>query len=255
MSITAISNQRLYTNYEQLSSGKRLNSSADDAAGLAIAEKLETQSNSYDIGRDNAATSQNMVNVADGALASISDSLQRMRELSLQASNTAIYGDSERNAMQEEINQLKNGISDIAKNTQFNTMNLLDGTLKDSHVAMNPDGSGMKIHMPDATLEALGIADYDVTKDFDISKLDDALNMISSARGELGATSSRLEYTMNYNSYASYNLTASRSRIEDLDYPKAISEKQKNEVLSLYKIMMQKKEMEQNGMVRLLQFP
>lgn len=254
MSITSISNQSLYQNYAQLSSGLRINSAAEDAAGLAIAEKLETQSNSYDVGKDNAATSKNLVNVADGALASITDSLQRMRELSLQASNTAIYGDSERSAIQKEIDQLKDGISDIAKNTQFNTMNLLDGSMKDSNVATNPDGSGMKIDMPNATLEALGIADYDVTKDFDISKIDKALEQVTSARGKLGATSNRLDYAMNYNSYASYNLTASKSRIEDLDYGKAVSEKQKNQILEQYKIMMQKKQIEDDGMVRLLKF-
>lgn len=249
MSISSISSQSLYQNYRQLSSGKRINSASDDAAGLAIAQKLLTQSNGYDAGWRNAATSQDMVNVADGGLSSITESLQRIRELGVQASNTAIYGDSERKMMQQEIDQLKESITDAAKNTRFNTMNLLDGSMGSSHVASNPDGSGMDINMPNATLEALGIADFDVTGDFDLSVIDEALDKVSSARGDVGATYNRLSYTMNYNSYASLNTTASRSRIEDLDMPKAISDMQKNNLLEQYRLMMQKKQEEQNNMV------
>lgn len=252
MSISSISNQNLYRTYNQLSSGKRINSAADDAAGLAIAQKLSTQSNGYDVGKRNAATSQDMTKVAEGALGSITDHLQRIRELSVQASNTAIYGDSERGMMQQEIDQLKQAISDTASQTQFNTMNLLDGTMRDSHVASNPDGSGMEINMPDATLVALGIADYDVTGNFDISDIDKALETVTSARAEMGVTSNRLDYAMNYNSYASYNTTASRSRIEDLDYGPAVSDMKKNEILEQYRIMMQKKMEDENG--RVIQF-
>lgn len=255
MSISSISSQGLYQNYRQLASGKRINSAADDAAGLAIAEKMLTQSNGYDVGWRNAATSQDMVNVADGGLSTITDSLQRIRELGVQASNTAIYGDSERKMMQQELDQLKDTISDAAKNTRFNTMSLLDGKMGSSHVASGPDGSGMDINMPNATLEALGIADFDVTGDFDLSVIDDAIDKVSSARGEMGATYNRLGYTMNYNSYASLNTTAARSRIEDLDFPKAISDMKKNSLLEEYRLMMQKKREEQDSMVvNLLRF-
>ncbi len=255
MSISSISSQGLQQNYRQLASGKRINSAADDAAGLAIAEKMLTQSNGYDVGWRNAATSQDMVNVADGGLSTITDSLQRIRELGVQASNTAIYGDSERKMMQQEIDQLKESITDAAKNTRFNTMSLLDGKMGSSHVASGPDGSGMEINMPNATLEALGIADFDVTGDFDLSVIDDAIDKVSSARGEMGATYNRLGYTMNYNSYASLNTTAARSRIEDLDFPKAISDMKKNSLLEEYRLMMQKKREEQDNMVvNLLRF-
>ncbi len=249
MGITSVSGLNLYRNYQQLSSGKRINSAADDVAGLAIAKKLEKQSNSYDVGKRNAATSQNMIHVADGALSSITDSLQRMRELSVQAANTAIYGDAERGAIQKEIDQLKQEITDVAKNTSFNTKKLLDGTMGSSNVASNPNGGGMQVNMPDATLRALGIADYDVTGDFDISVIDGALEKISSARSELGATSNRLDSLMGYNSYASYNLTSARSSLEDLDYPKAVSDMEKNRLLEEYRIMMQKKQQEDRGRI------
>ena len=255
MYISSISSQNTYQSYQQLASGKRINSAADDAAGLAITEKLETVSNGYDVGRNNAATSQNMINVAEGALGSITDSLQRIHELSVQASNTAIYGDSELNAIQGEIDQLKQDISDVAKNTTFNTMNLLDGSMLGSNIATNPDGSGMKVDMPDATLEALYIKDFDVTGDFDISVIDKALEKVTSWRSELGATTNRLDSAMNFNSYASYNLTASKSNIEDLDMAKAVSEKEKNRILEQYKLMLMKKQISSaDGYVRMLRF-
>ncbi len=248
MSIRSIGSNT-YNVYEQLSTGKRINSAADDPAGLAIAEKLETQTNGYDIGGANASASQSMINIADGALASVTDSLQRIRELSIQASNTAVYGEDEINAIQQEIDGLKEHISYVADNTQFNTMNLLDGSMSNFHIATNPDGSGMDIDMPDSTLAALGIADYDVTGSFDISVIDEAINKVNSARSELGANSNRLDYAMNYNSYASYNLTSAKSTIEDLDMPKAISELEKERLLDEYRIMMMKKEQEEKSHV------
>ena len=254
MSITFISSRGLYNNYQQLSSGKKVNSAADNAAALAIIEKLQKQSNGYDVGKRNAADSNNMLNVADGALGSITDSLQRMRELSVQASNTAIYGDSDLGAIQKEIDQLKYHISDVAKNTQFNGKNLLDGSRGSSHVAVNPDGSGLSLNLSSATLEALGIADYDVTKGFDISVLDDAIGKVSSARSELGASSNRLFNAMSYNSYASYNTTAAQSRLEDLDYAEAISDMKKNSLMEEYKLMMQRNQMhEQKKIIRMFE--
>ncbi|MCI9532827.1 MAG: flagellin [Lachnospiraceae bacterium] len=247
--------QNLQKNYQQLSTGKKINTAADNAAGLAIAQKLLTQSNGYDMGTRNAATSQDMINVAEGSLSTISDSLQRIRELSIQASNTAVYGDDDRAAIQQEIDQLKQSISDAGKNTQFNNKNLLDGSMKSSHVASGPDGSGMDINMPDAVLESLGIADFDVTKDFDISQIDSAIDKVSSARSGLGAAYNRLGHTINYNAYASYNITASRSRLEDLDYGAAVSDMKKNSLLQEYRLMMQKKQEDENGrFIQLLRF-
>lgn len=244
--------QNLFKMYNRLASGRQINSAADNAAGLAIAQKLLTQSNGYEVGRRNAATSQDMTKVAEGAMGSITDNLQRIRELSVQASNTAVYGDAERGAIQQEIDQLKQAISDTASQTQFNTMNVIDGTMGVSHVASDSEGSGMTIDMPNATLAELGIADYDVTGNFDISDIDKALEKITFSRADMGVTANRLDYTMNYNSYASYNTTASRSRIEDLDYGPAVSDMKKNQVLEQYRLMMQKRREDENG--RVVQF-
>lgn len=247
--------QNQQRNYQKLSSGKRVNSAADDAAGLAIIQKLLKQQKGLDVGTRNAATAQDMVNVADGGLSMISDSLQRMRELSVQASNTAIYGPDDRAAIQQEISQLNEYVSSAAGSTQFNNMNLLNGTMTGAHIASNPDGSGMDINMPNATSSSLGISGYDVTGSFDISAIDNALNNVSSARSSLGATYNRLEHTISNNSNTSLNTTAAQSRLEDLDYGKAVSDKKRDDLLKEYRIMMQRKQQEEYGTVnRLLQF-
>ncbi len=250
MGVNSIGN----VDYSHISSGKRINSGADDAAGLAIAEKLETQTNGYDVGASNAASARDMLNVAEGGLSSINDSLQRMRELSVQASNSALYTSRDLSAMQKEIDQLKQGIQDAAKGTSFNTMSLLDGSMADLNIATNPDGTGMKISMANSTLEALGISDFDVTSDFDISALDKAIEMVNSARSDLGSQSNALESAISYNNLASYNTTASKSRIEDLDMFKEISEQQKNKILQDYQTQFAKKKMEDEANINKMLF-
>ncbi len=253
MSVSSISS--LNNTYGQIASGKKILSAADDASGLAIAEKLESQRNGYDTGSDNAAAGRDMLNVADGALASITDSLQRIRELSVQASNTALYGNDELQAIQGEIDQLKAGINDVANYTQFNGKNLLDGSETEWNLATNPDGTGSTAKLSSSNLEALGIADYDVTGDFDLDAIDAAIDKVNRARGNIGATSNALEYRINYNDYAAYNLEAARSNTEDLDLPKAISEKEKQRVLSEYQMFfMRKKMQEEAGVVNLMKF-
>ena len=108
----------------------------------------------------------------------------------------------------------------------------------------------MKIQMTNATLEALGIADLDVTsKDFSLDSIDKALDMVSSQRSNMGAYTNRLEHTFNYNNRASLEQLASRSRLEDLDFPKAISEKQQKEVMNEYRMVMLRRQMNQKSMV------
>lgn len=252
MSISAISGSSYNNIYAPLAGGRRINSAADDAAGLAIAKKLESQAGGLNTGARNAMTGSDMLNVADGALSSITDSLQRIRELGVQASN-ATYSNSDRTAMQKEVDQLKQMISDTASQTRFNTMNLLDGSRKSWNIAVNPNGDGTQINTLDSTLKALGIADFDLTKDFDLRKIDDAIGKVSSMRGNMGAKSNALSSVVSYNQYASLNTTSARSRIEDLDYPQAVSEKKKQEALMKYSFIMQKKMIEnEDGRVRRL---
>lgn len=248
MRINPISSTANYDIYSQISSGKRITKAADDASGLAIGQKLHREENGLTVGAQNAQDGMGYMNVADGALDGITDSLQRMRELGLRAMN-GLYSDSDREMFQTEIDQLKEGIQSLAKGTTLNEQKLLDGSMADMHLATNPDGGGLDIQMENATLEALGIADFDVTGDFDLSAIDEALDKVASARSNLGASTNRLEHTYNYNMNASEQLLASRSRIEDLDMPMAISEQKKQDLLAQYKNLMLRNQMNQRMMV------
>ena len=249
MKINAINSRDNYNIYSQLSSGKRVNRAADDAAGLAIGQKLKRQENGLSVGAQNVKDGMGALNVADGALDGITDYLQRMRELGLRSMN-GLYSDSDREMFQTEIDQLKEGIQSMAKGTTLNEQKLLDGSMADLDLATNPDGSGLSIQMQDATLEKLGIADFDVTSgNFDLSAIDKALDMVASARSDMGAATNRLEHTYNYNMNASEQLTGARSRIEDLDMPMAISEKKKQDLLTQYKNLMLRNQMNQRMMV------
>lgn len=251
MGISAIGSSGI--GYDNLASMSSITTAADNPSGLAIAEKLETAKNGYDVGTDNAATAKDAINVADGALSSITDSLQRMRELGVQASNSAIYNEDDLSAIQDEIEQLKKSIQDAAKGTEFNKQKLLDGSMADMNIATNPNGSGLKIQFANATLESLGIAGFDVTGDFNLDDIDKALETISSSRSDLGAQSNSLDSIMNYNAEASYNMTASKSSLEDLDVGKALTEKEKEKVLEQYRYFAQKAQIENSSKNILIQ--
>lgn len=249
MSVSAIQSQRLYT---ALASGKRINSAADDAAGLAISEKLLTQINGYNTGTNNAADGINLMNVAEGALSGIHDSLQRMRELAVQAQN-GIYSASDKEMIQMEIDGLKQSIQDAAKGTEFNTMKLLDGSFASLSLATNPSGGGLEIQMENSTLASLGIADFDVTGKFSLDSLDSAISAVSKARSRLGARTNALSHTINYNENAGLNLMAANSRIRDTDYGKAIIDRNRDNILSQYRIFAMKAQMNNNaGVLKLL---
>ncbi|MBQ8147370.1 MAG: flagellin [Lachnospiraceae bacterium] len=238
------------TNYQNLSSGYRINSAADDASGLSISEKLKSEITIHDVATENAELGNNLLNVADGALGNLQDSLGRIREIAVQASNTAVYSEDELSMMQSEVDKIKQSIADVAKNTQFNGHKLLDGSMADLNLATNPTGKGQEIKLVNATLEALGIEDFDVTKDFNIEDIDNAIKQVNEARSGIGAESNRLAYTIMSNQNTSYNLTASNSRIRDTDMAEEIMKLQKNNVMEQVQILMQKKKMEEEQQKR-----
>lgn len=242
-SISGISSNS-YADYGKFASGKKVQSAADGAAELAIIEKEDAQVRGMGAGANNMQTAKDVLNIADGALGGVTDYLQRIRELALGAMNTATTTDSDRQAMQYEIDQLKQGIAGIASQTQFNTKNLLDGSQTDFKLAIDGNGNSTGFSTGNATLDALGITDFDVTKDFDLDVIDDAIAKVSSMRSSMGAQSNGLDYALSYNSGAVYNLTSAKSKLEDLDYPQAISEQKKKETLQTYALMMQKKKLE-----------
>lgn len=200
------------------------------------------------MGASNIKDGIGAANIKDGALGSMQDSLQRIRELSLKASN-GLYGDDEKQMIQKEVDQLLHGIQYTATATQFNEMKLLDGSMADMEIASNPDGTGIKIQMENLSLKGLGLEGYNVTGNFDISAIDAAMKKINDARSSTGASTNALEHAYNYNTGASYNLLSSRSRIEDLDIPKAVSEQQKSKLLGDYRMGMLRKKMQNDTLI------
>jgi len=141
---------------------QRINSAADDAAGLAISNALESQVRGLDMGTHNTLNMQSLVTTAEGGLSTISDSLQRMRELSIQASN-GIMTDDQRAMIQTEVAQLRDHINMTTRNTQWNGMNILDGSFN-GHTASDAMGRGASVNIPDMSTIALGLDNFDVTR-------------------------------------------------------------------------------------------
>lgn len=225
--------------YSHLSSGKKVNTAADNASALAIIQKLLREENGLTVGAQNASDGIGLVNVADGAMSGITDSLQRMNELGVYAQN-GLLSDDDRQMIQQEVDQLKQDIQSFSKNTSLNEQTLLDGSMADIELATNPSGGGMSIQMVDTTLESLGIADFDVTKDFDLNTIKSAMEKVSSARSSMGATANGLGHIINYNNLAAQNLTASRSRMEDTDIGEAVSKLKTNNIMEHFRFMMSK---------------
>ena len=248
MNVGAISSQKgLFWSYTHLSSGKRINTAKDDAAGLAIANKMKVQEAGLKAGAENAGMAIGAANVAEGALGGMSDYLQRIRELAVRSMN-GLNSNADKQIYQKEIDQLKQGIEGLARDTSFNEQKLLDGSMADMAIATSPNGGSMHIQMENSTLEALGIADLDVTsKDFSLDAIDRAMDMVTQRRASLGGATNALEYTRNYNNSASASLEqlSSRSRLEDLDFPKAIAKKKQDEVLGQYRVAMLRRQMDQ----------
>lgn len=250
MVISNVNNSQSMRNLQmqiiKMATGRRINSAADDAAGLAISEKLLSQSNGYSVANRNAEDGQSVANVADGGLDGIQDSLQRMRELSVQASN-GTYSDEDKALIQKEIVQLKSTITDQVKGTQFNTIKLLDNT-SEINLATNPSGTGTSMKMVDTSLETLGIADFDVTKNFSINSIDKAIAKVSSARADFGATSNRLDHVISSNDITNHNLIASMSRIVDTNYGQAVTDYNTQNALNQYSYMAIQANMQQNSL-------
>lgn len=251
MVISNINNYQSMQNLQmamiRMASGSKINSAADDAAGLSISQKLLSESNGYSQDNENAEDGQDASNVAEGGLNGIEDNLQRIRELSVQASN-GIYSDDDKAMIQKEVEQLKSSIQDQAKGTQFNSIKMLDNT-SDINLAINPSGTGMSLKMVDTSLETLGIADFDVTKNFSLDTIDKAIAKVTDARTNFGATSNTLDNVMNSNDITNHNITASMSRITDTDYGQESIKYNTQNAINQYSYMAMQANMQQSSIV------
>ncbi len=192
MNIASVSAQA----YERLSTGLQINRAADNAAGLSITQGMSSEIKGMEQNVENIGSMNDLAKTAEGALNSIQDSLGRIRELSVQASN-GILTDGDKSIIQSEISQLMQGIQDTSRNTEFNTMKLLDGSFANKNTAMSPDGSGMQISIESAALDNLGLSGYDVTGAFDLSDIDNAIEKVSDSRANLGSLANAFEHATN----------------------------------------------------------
>lgn len=224
---------------EKLSSGLRINRAGDDAAGLAISEKMRGQIRGLDMASKNAQDAISLIQTAEGNLNETHSILQRMRELAVQAASDT-NDDTDRAQLQAEMDELIAEIDRIANDTEFNTQKLLDGSLSGSgkaltfHIGAN-SGQNIKLNISAMTAGGLGVNGLKISgqsgADAAITTIQNAINTVSEERSKLGAYQNRLEHTINNLGTASENLSAAESRIRDVDMAKEMMEFTKMNIL------------------------
>ncbi|MCP3028106.1 flagellin Hag [Halobacillus sp. A5] len=255
-------NQGQQASMEKLSSGLRINKAGDDAAGLAISEKMRGQIRGLDQASRNSQDGISMIQTAEGALNESHDILQRMRELSVQSANDT-NTDTDRGELQKEVDELVDEIDRIAGDTEFNSKKLLDGSADDVTFQIGSnDGQSLSIDIGQMDSASLGgtdkVADIDITSqggaDDAISILDDAIEQVSAERSKLGANQNRLDHTINNLGTSSENLTAAESRIRDVDMAEEQMNQTKNSILGqASQAMMAQANQQPQGVLQLLQ--
>jgi flagellin len=229
------------TAMQQLSTGSRINSAKDDAAGLAIGQNMTSQVRGLNQAVRNANDGINMLQTAEGAMVEVSNMLQRMRELAVQASN-GTYSTTQRTYLQKEFSQLSSQITSINTQTKWNdTTVLAAGTTKFQVGAMS--GQTVSVVVSATTLVGLGISSATFTlsgatvasgmtnASSAITKLDSALGTINAQRATLGASINRLTYAADNLTNISSNLSASRSTVMDTDYATATTQLSKTQII------------------------
>lgn len=229
----------LSTTIQRLSSGLRINSAKDDAAGLAISQRMTAQIRGMDQAARNANDGISLAQTAEGALKSIGDNMQRIRELAVQAANGTNSGD-DRASLQKEVEQLHKEITRVVENTTFNGTNLLDGSAATISIQV---GAGAETHdkieisladidAVQAAVAAIDISGTDATgADTAIGVIDAQLDVVNNARADLGAIQNRFSSVISNLQTNSENLSASRSRIQDTDYAKETVELTRTQIL------------------------
>jgi len=222
---------------EKLSSGYRVNRAADDAAGLAISEKMRRQIKGLTQASANAQDGISCVQTAEGALGEVHDMLQRMNVLANQASNDTMTS-TDRGYLDSEIQALKSEINRVASTTTFNEQNLLDGSFTSKNLQVGAESGqfiGISIDKMSASgigISGISVAGADNTAAQDaIAKIKDALAKVSEQRSDLGAVQNRLEHTISNLDNVVENTTAAESQIRDTDMAKEMVSYSNNQIL------------------------
>jgi flagellin len=246
-----VNNWSLDKNMEKLSSGSRIARAGDDASGLAVSEKMRSQIRGLRQASDNAMNGISFIQTTEGYLQESQDIMQRIRELSVQASN-GIYTDEDRMQIQVEVSQLVDEVDRIASHAQFNGMNMLTGRFARLggenvvtasmwlHIGANMD-QRERVYIGTMTSESLGLRNTGSKKFVSISTPDGAnrtigivdagLKLVSKQRADLGAYQNRLEHAVKGLDVGAENLQASESRIRDADMAEEMVDYTKNAIL------------------------
>jgi len=235
-----VNNRNLSEAMQQLSTGKRINSAKDDAAGLAISQNMTSQIRGLNQAVRNANDGITLLQTAEGAMVEVSNMLQRMREISVQSANGTLDDTVNRAYLTKEFDALAGEIERIATNTEWNGMKILDGSAGAStdgtfsfKVSANSGDTTIDVTIDDITAVASSLTGVGDAADADttIDEIDTALDTINDLRAGIGAGINQLTYAADNLSNISQNLSESRSRIEDTDYASATTELARTQII------------------------
>jgi len=235
----SVSSGRLQGNFSRLASGLRIATAADDAAGLAISERMRSQIKSYTVAGRNAMDGVSLAQTAEGALGEVSGILTRMRELTMQSANGTLSS-SDRSTLDNEFNQLKDEVDRIANTTVFNGINLLDGSASTGIPIQVGIGNSLTNDVINVTLDStsasqLSIAAADLNTitaaQSALASIDSAIGAVNDARGVLGAQQNRMQSSLRSIQVQRENLSASESRIRDVDVAMETADLTRNSIM------------------------
>lgn len=227
---------------EKLSSGYRINRAADDAAGLAISEKMRAQVRGLNRASDNAQDGISLIQTAEGAMDQQHAILQRARELVVQAGNTGVLDDGQKSGsgdddfrkIQDELNELQKEFTRINEQTEFNKKKLLDGTYTDQYLQVGAnDNQGISVTINKTDWDAPDVTDGAAGNGSNLLKdnIDEAIKSVTTERSKLGAIQNRLEYTVKVDDNTAENMQAAESRIRDTDMADEMTRFSKESIL------------------------
>jgi flagellin len=232
-------NQKLLAgSFQRLSSGYRVNSAADDAAGLAISESMKSQIRSYTVAQRNASDAQSMAQTAEGALGDVHDIMGRMRELAMQSANGSL-GSTDRGYIDTEFKSLQNEVTRIQGSAKFNGKQLINATASTTtfQVGLNNASSDqIDVTFGGVTLTAITGNTTDLTTATNalnaLATIDTAIQNVSTARSKFGTAMNRMDFATSNIQTMQLNITAANSRIRDVDVASETANLSRNQVLT-----------------------
>ncbi len=229
----------LSTSFERLSSGFRINSAADDAAGLQISDRMTSQIQGLNQAVRNANDAISLSQTAEGALDETTTALQRIRQLAIQSQN-GINSSSDRAALQKEVAALKTELSRIGSQTEFNGVKVLNGTFSAAFLVGANAGQTISVNLSSTNgasygASGLGVGSVDISTaagaSAALTSIDSAISSIGGTRADLGALQNRFQSTIRNLSNISENVSGARSRIRDTDFATETAELTRNQIL------------------------